>query len=148
MYHSSGSIRRSSEPDERVRRDSRGHSNSHQLPAYNNAHSPTQYAAYSPTNGTHPQSPYTQYPSSRPSTSATMSIPSALSPRLAPPPSPKLNGPSQNSPVYAHRQSSGSSKYFDPTLENRDGSGWPESHYPTRSPVQVWSLVLENIGLC
>lgn len=131
MYHSAGPARRSSGSDEQLRRDTQ------QLPPYNNVPSPSQYTVYSPTNGTHPQSPFNQYPSSRPSTSATMSIPSAISPRLGPPPSPKFNGPTQHSPVYAHRQSSGSSKYYDPTSEYRDPSAWNESRYPARSPVQV-----------
>ena len=138
MYHNTAtSVRRSSEPDEQLRRDSRVSVNTQQLPSNNNVHSPTQYAAYSPTNGAHPHSPYNQYPSSRPSTSATMSVPSAISPRLGPPPSPKFNGPSQHSPVYPHRQSSSSSKYYDPTSDYREAPSWSESQYPARSPVQV-----------
>ena len=141
MYHTSGPLRRSSEPDEQLRREI----NTQQLPAYNNVHSPTQFAAYSPTNGTHPQSPYNQYPSSRPSTSATMSIPSAISPRLGPPPSPKFNGPSHNSPVYSHRQSSSSAKFYDPVSEYREPPAWNEPRYPTRSPVQVRSPITDIV---
>lgn len=148
MYHGSGPVRRSSESDEQLRRESRVSLNTQQLPPYNNAHSPSQYTVYSPTNGTHPQSPFNQYPSSRPSTSATMSIPSAISPRLGPPPSPKFNGPPQHSPVYAHRQSTGSSKYYDPTSEYREPSAWNESRYLARSPVQVRKPLMESCFRC
>lgn len=147
MYHNSGtSTRRPSDPDEHTRRDSRVSVNTHHLPSYNNVHSPTQYAAYSPTNGVFPPSPYNQYPPSRPSTSATMSGPPAISPRLGPPPSPKVNAPSQNSPVYAHRHSSSSSKYYDPTTEYREAPAWSESQYPTRSPVQVLHSPIRQFG--
>ena len=149
MYHSPGAgvRRRSSESDDRIRRDGRVSINTQQLPAYNNANanSPTQYSSYSPTNGTHPHSPYAQYPTSRPSTSATMAMPSGISPRLGPPPSPKFNGPSQRSPGYAHREVGGS--YYDPTLEHRESQGWSSSRYP-KSPVQVWRPSTQSIGKC
>ena len=130
--------RPSADSDEHNRRDSRvSLNNNQQIHSYTNAHSPTQYAACSPTNGTHPQSPYNQHPPSRPSTSATVSLPSAISPHLGPPPSPKINGPTQNT---HHRQSSGSSKFYDPTSEYREPPGWSETRYPVRSPVQVCRL--------
>ncbi|KAL8820903.1 MAG: hypothetical protein Q9191_007418 [Dirinaria sp. TL-2023a] len=133
MYHSPGSaVRRSSESEDRRRRDSRVSINTQQLPPYNNANSPTQYSAYSPANGTHPQSPYSPYPPSRPSTSGAMPMSVAMSPRLGPPPSPKLNGPVQRSPVYAHRDPRGS--YYDQNLEHES---WSNGRYPAKSPIQV-----------
>ena len=135
MYHSPDAAvrRRSSESDDRIRRDSRVSINTQQLPPYNSgiANSPTQY---SPNNGTYPHSPFTRYPTSRPSSSATMTMASAMSPRIGPPPSPKLNGPPQKSPVYAHREVGGS--YYDPTSDHRESQGWPSARYP-KSPVQV-----------
>ena len=59
----------------------------------------------------------------------------AMSPRLGPPPSPKLNGPSQRSPVYAHRDVGGA--YYDPTLEHVESQTWSNGRYPAKSPVQV-----------
>lgn len=97
--------------------------------------SPTHSHPYSPVNGTHPPSPYHQY-SSRPSTSATMSQPPAISPRLGPPPSPKTNGPSKNGSAYSHRESDGSTRY-DPLSEHREVSSRKQSQYNTRSPDQV-----------
>lgn len=115
--------RRYPEEDDRRRRD--------YLPQ-----SPTHSHPYSPVNGTHPPSPYHQY-SSRPSTSATMSQqPPAISPRLAPPPSPKTNGSTQNGLPYSHRESDGSTRY-DPLSEHREMSGRKQSQYNTRSPGQV-----------
>lgn len=110
--------------------DGHRRSNSH-------AHSPTHSHPYSPVNGTHPQSPYNQY-SSRPSTSATMSLPSAISPRLGPPPSPKLNGPPQNGALYSDRDTGRSTRY-DPISEHREGSsGWRQSPYQAHSPKEVF----------
>lgn len=135
MYHSpqSGLRRRSSEASDRIRRDSQVSINAPQLPPYNfaNPNSPTQY---SPTNGTHPQSPYIQHRTSRPSTSAAMVKPSCISPPLGPPPSPKFNGVPQRSPSYTHREVG--SSYYDPTSEHRENQGWSNSRYP-KSPVQV-----------
>ncbi len=115
--------RRYPEEDERRRRDYHPQSPTHSHP-------------YSPVNGTHPPSPYHQY-SSRPSTSATMSQqPPAISPRLAPPPSPKTNGSSQNGSAYSHRESDGSTRY-DPLSEHREVPSRKQSQYNTRSPGQV-----------
>ena len=114
---------RSPDEDDRRRRDY-------------HAQSPTHSHPYSPINGVHPQSPYQQY-SSRPSTSAATSLPPATSPRLGPPPSPKMNGPSHNGPISHHRESSGSTRY-DPISEHREGqTSWRQSPYHTRSPKEV-----------
>lgn len=131
MYHSPVR-RRSSASDDRMRRDSRASVSTQQLPPYNhaNANSPTQC---SPTNGTHPHSPYAHNSTSRPS-SATITMPSGVSPRFGPPPSPKFNGHPQRSPGYAYRENGGS--YYDPTSEHREGQGWSNAQYP-KSPVQV-----------
>lgn len=100
------------------------------------AQSPTHSHPYSPIHGVHPQSPYNQY-SSRPSTSATMSLPSAISPRLGPPPSPKMNGPSLNGAIYSDRETGRSTRY-DPISEHREGHpGWKQPPYHTRSPKEV-----------
>ena len=115
--------RRYPEDDERRRRDYHPQSPTHSHP-------------YSPVNGTHPPSPYHQY-SSRPSTSATMSQqPPAISPRLAPPPSPKTNGSSKNGSAYSHRESDGSTRY-DVLSEHREVPSRKQSQYNTRSPGQV-----------
>lgn len=114
--------RRYPDEDDRRRRDYHPQSPSHSHP-------------YSPVNGTHPPSPFHQY-SSRPSTSATMSQPLAISPRLGPPPSPKTNGLSQNGSAYPHRESDGSTRY-DPLSEHREVSTRKQSQYNTRSPGQV-----------
>ena len=98
-----------------------------------NAHSPTHAHPYSPVNGTQPHSPFHQY-SSRPSTSAAMSRPSAISPRLGPPPSPRLNGPSRNGSLYSDKDSTHPMRY-DPLSEHREA--WRQSPYPTRSPKEV-----------
>lgn len=123
--------------------DDHGRSNSY-------VQSPTHSHPYSPVNGTHPQSPYNQY-SSRPSTSATMSLPSAISPRLGPPPSPKLNGPShsQNGALYSDRETGRSTRY-DPISEHREGSSnWRQSPYHTHSPKEVFnhSLAVKSINI-
>ena len=127
---------RSPEEDDRRRRDFHPQSPTHSHPV----------------NGTHPPSPFQQF-ASRPSTSAAMSLPAAMSPRLGPPPSPKMNGPLHNGSVYPHRESSGSTRY-DPISEHREGqSNWGQSQYRTRSPKEVcqnnvWeSLLLSYQGL-
>ena len=97
--------------------------------------SPTHGHPYSPVNGTHPSSPYHQY-ASRPNTSATLSQPPAISPRLGPPPSPKTNGPSQNGSAYSRRESDGSTRY-DPLSEHREVPSRKTTQYNTRSPGQV-----------
>ena len=103
--------------------------------------SPTHAHPYSPVNGANPPSPYHQY-SSRPSTSATLSQqPSAISPRLGPPPSPKTNGSSRNGSAYSHRESDGSTRY-DPLSEHREVPSRKQSQYNTRSPAQV------SLGRC
>ena len=111
---------RSPEEDDRRRRDFHPQSPTHSHPV----------------NGTHPPSPFQQF-ASRPSTSAAMSLPAAMSPRLGPPPSPKTNCPLPNGSVYPHRESSGSTRY-DPISEHREGqSNWVQSQYHTRSPKEV-----------
>lgn len=108
--------------------------------------SPTHAHPYSPVNGTHPPSPYHQY-ASHPSTSATMSQPPAISPRLAPPPSPKTNGPSQNGSAYPRKESDGSTRY-DPLSEHREVPSKKHSQYNTRSPGQVrWSPCGSEVSL-
>ena len=120
--------RRYPEEEDRRRRDYHPHSPNHSHP-------------YSPVNGTHPPSPYPQY-SSRPATAATMSQHApAISPRLGPPPSPKMNGSSQNGSAYSHRESDGSTRY-DPLSEHREVPSRKQSQYNTRSPGQV------SLGLC
>ena len=114
--------RRYPEEDDRRRRDYHPQSPTHSHP-------------YSPVNGTHPPSPFHSY-ASRPSTSATMSQPPAISPRLGPPPSPKTNGPSQNGSAYPRRESDGSTRY-DPLSEHREVPSRKQSQYNTRSPGQV-----------
>lgn len=123
MYQPLATTRMSPEEDDRRRGEYHTRSPAHGHP-------------YSPTNGTHPQSPYNRY-SSRPSSSATMAVPSAISPRPVPPPSPKLNGSVQQSPMYGKGGTSGSTRY-DPLSEHREGSSSrKQSHYDTRSPIQV-----------
>ena len=135
MYHSPAPLQRSPIEDNRIRRDSKVTVNTQQLPQYS-ARSPTQFVPYSPTNGIHPPSPYNQ-PSSRPSTASAMSMPSGISPRLGPPPSPKSNGLPPNNAVYTQRDPN-SSTYYDPTSEHREGSQTrSQSQYNIRSPVQV-----------
>ena len=127
MYN--GATRRSPEEDDRRRREYQ-------------VHSPTHSHPYSPTNGTHSQAPY-QY-SSRPSTSATMSMPSTISPRLGPPPSPKLNGSSRQSSMSAQVGTAGSTRY-DPLSEHREGnSSRKQSHSNTLSPTPVSNTSLQN----
>ena len=128
---------RSPEEDDRRRRDY-------------NAQSPTHSHPYSPINGAHPQSPYNQY-SSRPSTSAAMSLPPAISPRLGPPPSPKMNGPSHNGSMYHHRESSGSTRY-DPISEHREGqTSWRTVAIPytfaQRGKLNLWQSMLPLLPL-
>lgn len=137
MYPASAPVlQRSPDEDDRLRRDAKAAVNTQQLPSFNNARSPTQYLPYSPTNGTHPQSPYNNPYSSRPSTTTAMAIPSGISPRLGPPPSPKSSGPAHGG-AFLHRESS-SSTFYDPTSEHREGqTSWTHPHYPTHSPVQV-----------
>lgn len=121
---------RSPEEDDRRRRDFHPQSPTHSHPV----------------NGTHPPSPFQQF-ASRPSTSAAMSLPAAMSPRVGPPPSPKTNGPLPNGSVYPQRESSGSTRY-DPISEHRESqSNWGQSQYHTRSPKEVcqsnmWKSVL------
>lgn len=137
MYSiSSPGLQRSSDEDERLRRDSKINVNAQQPPSLT-ARSPTHVFSYSPTNGTHPQSPYNQY-SSRPSSSTAlpMPTPTGVSPRLGPPPSPKSNGPAHNS-IYVPRDGSNST-FYDPTSEHREGqTGRNQPLYSSRSPVQV-----------
>ena len=114
--------RRYPDEDDRRRRDYHPQSPSHSHP-------------YSPVNGTHPHSPFHQY-SSRTSTSATMSQPPAISPRLGPPPSPKTNGPSQNGSTPSRRESENSTRY-DLLSEHREVLTRKQSQYNTRSPGQV-----------
>ena len=135
MYSASSPGLQRSDEDDRHRRDSNIAVNTQQLPSFN-ARSPTHIVPYSPTNGTHPQSPYNQY-SSRSSTSATVNMPTGISPRLGPPPSPKFGGPTHNSSAYSSRDS-GNTTYYDPTSEHREGQAtWSNSQHPTNSPVQV-----------
>lgn len=147
MYHGPAPpLQRSPKEDDRIRRDSKVTVTTQHLPQYN-ARSPTHFVPYSPTNGTHPKSPYNQ-PSSRPSTSAAISIPSGISPRLGPPPSPKSNGLPPSNPAYTQRDSS-SSTYYDPTSEHREGSqSRGQSQYNMRSPVQVCQTAtgLQNLS--
>ena len=58
--------------------------------------------------------------------------------RLAPPPSPTSNGLSHiNKPNYPSREA-GSSTYYDPTSEHRDGPmSWSRPGYASHSPIQV-----------
>lgn len=137
MYSPETALRRSSESEGRTRRDSRVSVDTQQIPPYNNAKSPTQYPSFSPTNGTHPQSLYGQYPQSRPSTSGAMAMSSAISPRLGPPPSPKVNGPPQRSPVYTHKDGG---LYYDPTVERTEGQGWSTARYAAKSPISVCTI--------
>lgn len=124
MMHSppASVTRRYPEEDDRRRRDYHPQSPTHSHP-------------YSPVNGTHPPSPYHQF-TSRPSTSATMSQPPAISPRLGPPPSPKTNGLSPNGSTYSRKESDGSTHY-DPLSEHREVLSRKHSQYNTRSPGQV-----------
>jgi len=124
MPYASGPVmEKSPEEDDRRRREYQ-------------AQSPTHSHPYSPINRSHPQTPYNQY-SSRPSTSAAMLMAPTVSPRLPPPPSPKMNGPSQNGSIYSQRESSGSTRY-DPISEHREGHGTSrQSPYHTRSPKEV-----------
>lgn len=139
MYPTPASgLRRSPDEDDRLRRESKVAVNTQQIPPFTTARSPTQYLAYSPTNGTHPPSPFNQY-ASRPSTSAAIAIPSGISPRLGPPPSPKSAGPGHGGSAYLAREA-GNSTFYDPTSEHREGqTSRSHSHYPTHSPVQVSS---------
>ena len=90
--------------------------------------------AYSPTNGIPPPSPHYQYSSSRPATSHGMSMASAVSPRLGPPPSPRPNGPIRGSPVYQR----GTSSFYDPTAEHRETPSIRTPHNVSlKSPKQV-----------
>lgn len=130
MYSTSAS------EDGRLRRDSNVAVNTQQLPPFNNARSPTQHLPYSPTNGTHPQSPYNQY-ASRPSTAVTMPVPSGPSPRLGPPPSPKSAGAGHSGSAYMQRDSGGST-FYDPTSDRREGqTSRNQPQYQSHSPVQV-----------
>ena len=144
MYNTSLVQRSPIEDEERVRRDSLAGTNNQPLPSYS-ARSPTQthFHSYSPTNGTHPQANYGIY-SSRPSSSGAMAVTPSInqSPRLGPPPSPKLNGHSHmDRPAYTPRESN-SSTYYDPTSEYREGQlGWSQSQHATRSPIQVRIIV-------
>lgn len=139
MYSASPSARpKSVEDDERRRRGSETAMNNAQLPSIS-TRSPTHYLTYSPTNGTHPPSPFHPY-SSRPSTSAVMSAPAGVSPRSGPPPSPKATGATHGSAPYTLRDLSNST-YYDPLSEHREG---PTSRnnppYSSNSPIQVGCL--------
>ena len=136
MYSASSSARpKSVDDDERRRRGSETAMNNSQLPSMN-TRSPTHYLPYSPTNGTHPPSPFHPY-SSRPSTSAAMPAPAGVSPHLAPPPSPKATGATHGSAAYILRDLSNYT-YYDPISEHRE-CPTPRNNpsYPSNSPVQV-----------
>lgn len=128
--------------DDRRRHGSETTVNNAQLPSIN-TRSPTHYLPYSPTNGTHPPSPYQTY-SSRPSTSAAMPALAGLSPRLGPPPSPK--GPAlTHAGAASMLRDTGGSTYYDPILEHREGPASRNSlSYSSTSPVQVRSISNES----
>ena len=100
------------------------------------AHSPTHAHPYSPSNRTRPQSPPNPY-SSRPSSSTTMSLQTAISPRLGPPASPKTNGSSQQPSLNSVGGPSTSTRY-DPLADHRETiTSRKQSLSHTRSPTQV-----------
>ena len=141
MYHSPAFQRSPTEEDDRLRRESlKGSNIQQQHHTHYDGRSPNaQLLSYSPTNGSHPQLSYNAYPS-RPSTATNIPISSTVSqsPRLGPPPSPTTNGLSHiNKSSYIPREA-GSSTYYDPTSEHRDGPmNWNHPGYASRSPVQV-----------
>lgn len=120
--------------DGRRRREPKVAINTQQIPQYE-ATSPSRYSAFSPTNGTHPHSPYEVY-SSRPSTSSAVPMSMSKSPHHAPLPSPKMNGPSHHSAIYVPRDSA-SATFYDPMSEHREGQASWNPHYHVSSPNQV-----------
>ena len=137
MYSASSSaIPHSLDDEDRRRRGSETAVNHSQLPSIS-TRSPNRYLPYSPTNGTHPPSPYHTY-ASRPSTSAAMPAPAGVSPRMALPPSP--NGAASThggGAPYMGRELS-TSTYYDPISEHREGLINRHSRsYSSNSPVQV-----------
>lgn len=123
MYH--GGSRRSPENKNNDRRWKEYHAHS---PTHSHTH------PYSPSNGTYPHSPYTQY-SALPSTTPTMTAPSTRSPHTAPLPSPKMNGASIQTP--GPPPSSTTSTRYDPLSEHREGNASRKLNYEARSPTQV-----------
>ncbi|KAL8683713.1 MAG: hypothetical protein Q9186_000347 [Xanthomendoza sp. 1 TL-2023] len=118
--------------DTRRRRDSKTAMKS-QPPARYDAHSPSRVMSYSPTNGTHPTSPYQRY-TTRPSTSSAVTIPSARSPHRPSLPSPKLNGSINHSAIYDQRDSAPS--FYDTVSDHREGQASWNPHYHVSSPTQ------------
>ncbi|KAL9607433.1 MAG: hypothetical protein Q9167_007656 [Letrouitia subvulpina] len=119
--------------DSRRRREPKVAINTQQIPQYEAA-SPSRYSGYSPTNGTHPHSPYEVY-SSRPSTSSAVPMSMSKSPHHAPLPSPKMNGPSHHSAIYVPRDSANAT-FYDPMSEHREGQASWNPHYHVSSPNQ------------
>ncbi|KAL6713112.1 putative DNA helicase ino80 [Lecanora helva] len=70
-----------------------------------------------------------------------MPLPSTISPRLGPPPSPKINGPSRNGSIYSDVEPGRSTRY-DPISEHREGQpSWRQSPYPSRSPKETREII-------
>ena len=139
MYSTSPStIPNPADDDDRRRHGSETAVNNAPLPSIS-TRSPTHYLPYSPTNGTHPPSPYHGY-SSRPSTSAAIPTLAGLSPRLGPPPSPKGPALTHGGATNMLRDT-GASTYYDPLSEHREGPASRNSlSYASNSPVQVWYI--------
>ena len=143
MYPSSAVQRSPTDEEGRARRDRTG-SASYHLPPYP-TRSPTMahYNPYSPPNGPPQQPVYnTGYAStSRPSSSAAMSVPSAFNPNQSPrqgPPQSPTNGVTHTSLASYTPRDQGKSTYYDPTSEHRESqSSWNQSSYANRSPIQV-----------
>lgn len=138
MYSASSSaIPKSLDDEDRRRRGSEIAVNNSQLPPISTRSPPTRYLPFSPTNGTHPPSPYHTY-SSRPSTSAAMPAHAGLSPRLGPLPSPKGAASTHGGAAYILRDLSTASTYYDPISEHREGPLNRNSlSYSSNSPGQV-----------
>ena len=132
MSYASGPLNeRLSERDERLRSEYR-------------PSSPTHRHSYSPVNAPHPLSPQGKH-SSRPSSSASITLPPMASPRFAPPPSPTINGSLHNGSVYHQRETSGSTRY-DPLSEHRESvPNWRKSPQQMRSPQEVCIFCLTNL---
>ena len=140
MYHSPVVQRSPTEEEDRMRRDTRAGSTSHQLPSYS-SRSPTMshYHSYSPPNGSVQHQRYDSAYPSRPSSSAAMHISPSInqSPRLTTPASPTngLPQPSRNS--YPQREPV-KTTYYDPTADHREpSSSWNPHAYSSHSPVHV-----------
>ena len=148
MYHSSVIQRASTEEDDRLRRESMAGPSAQQIASYAASPPQAQFHAYSPTNSNHQTSTFNSY-SSRPTSSAAMQMPHNVnqSPHLGPPQSP-TNGLSHiNRPAYSSREP-GTSTYYDPTSEHREGPAtWAHSPYPVPSPVQVSDAALWFHGI-